>query len=153
MAMVSQRIVMVPISAVVDRGGSIFRDSDGFSLIELLIALSIIAVVAAMVMPSYSEQLIQVRRSDGTTALTTFSQRVERHFLENGSYSSATTDLYKALSESGHYTLSITTTASSYALTATPTSSHSGDSLCGTLTLNNLGVRGSGGSGAVTECW
>ncbi len=125
----------------------------GFTLIELLVALAIIAVLAIVAIPSYETQMMQGRRCDATTALTSFAQRVERSFLENGNYSGATTALYKESSDGGYYTLSITATESSYQLQATPGDIQSQDTLCGSYTLDEKGQRGITGSGSVTECW
>lgn len=136
---------MEPTSAAVDRSG--------FTLVEMVIALAIIAILMVVSMPDYEEQLVQGRRSDGSTALTIFSQRVERYFLENGSYSGATTSIYKETSDEGYYTLSITTTDDSYQLQATATGVQTGDSTCGNLTLNNQGERGITGSGIAIDCW
>lgn len=129
------------------------RACRGFTLLELLIALAIIAILATIAIPSYEEQLLQGRRSDATTALTIFSQRVERHFLESGSYSGASTALYRENSTEGHYLLSITISGSSYQLQATPVGIQSADSLCGGYTLNEKGERGITGSGTLSECW
>jgi len=119
----------------------------------MVVALAIVAILIIVSLPNYEEQMMQGRRSDGSTALTIFSQRVERYFLENGSYSGATTSIYKETSDEGHYTLSITTTDNSYQLQATATGVQVGDTLCGNLTLNEKGERGITGSGSVVDCW
>ena len=125
----------------------------GFTLIEMVVALAIVAILIIVSLPNYEEQMMQGRRSDGSTALTIFSQREERYFLENGSYSGATTSIYKETSDEKHYTLSITTTDNSYQLQATATGVQVGDTLCGNLTLNEKGERGITGSGSVVDCW
>lgn len=126
---------------------------DGFTLIELIVAVAIVATLAAIALPSYETQIQQTRRSDGTSALITFAQRMERYFLESGSYSGASTTLYQPQSTQGHYRLSVTATPSSYLLEATPTGVQASDSACGTLTLDQLGTRGVGGTADVTSCW
>ncbi len=132
---------------------SVAVDRRGFTLIEMVVALAIVAILIIVSLPNYEEQMMQGRRSDGSTALTIFSQRVERYFLENGSYSGATTSIYKETSDEKHYTLSITTTDNSYQLQATATGVQVGDTLCGNLTLNEKGERGITGSGSVVDCW
>lgn len=127
--------------------------SSGFTLLELVIALAIIAVLALAALPSYETQLIQSRRSDATTALTTFAQKMERYALENGSYSDATTDLYQSASNQSYYNLSVTSTSNSYTLTATPTGIQADDNECGNFTLDDLGTRGISGTATVEQCW
>lgn len=125
----------------------------GFSLIELVVALAIIATLATIALPSYETQLQQTRRSDGTMALIAFAQKMERYLLEQGSYSGATTAIYQSSSNRGYYQLAVTTDNSSYQLTATPTGAQAEDSTCGILTLNEQGARSISGTGAVEECW
>jgi type IV pilus assembly protein PilE len=44
-------------------------DNYGFTLMELMIAVSIVAILAAIALPSYQEQIRRSRRSDGQVAL------------------------------------------------------------------------------------
>ncbi len=125
----------------------------GFTLIEMVVALAIVAILVVVALPSYEEQLLQGRRSDATTALVTFAQRVERHFLESGSYSGATTTIYRDNSDRGYYTLSITATDNSYQLQASPTGAQLQDLRCNSFTLNERGERGITGSASGAECW
>ena len=120
---------------------------------ELVIVLAIVAALTVVAFPSYEVQMVQGRRSDGVTALTTFSQRMERHFLENGSYQGATTAIYREQSPQGHYQLSVTATASSYQLQAAPTGIQTEDEACGAFSLNERGERGISGTQSVAFCW
>lgn len=128
-------------------------DIRGFTLMELVIVFAIIAALAVVAIPSYESQMVQGRRSDGATALTTFSQRMERHFLESGSYQGATTAIYREQSPQGHYQLSVTATTSSYQLQATPIEIQEEDEACGAFSLNERGERGISGTQSVALCW
>lgn len=46
------------------------RSERGFTLIELMIAVVILAIIVAFALPSYSAQAQKSRRSDGTAALS-----------------------------------------------------------------------------------
>ncbi len=148
MGTISRRMAVVTTSPAAGR-----QTFSGLTLLELLVSLAVIAILATIAIPAYEEQLVQGRRSDATTALTTFSQRVERHFLENGSYGGASTALYRERSTEGHYLLSITVVGSGYRLEATPEGVQSADTLCAGYTLNEKGERGVTGSGTLSECW
>ncbi len=63
--------------------------SAGFSLIELMIVVAIIAILAAVAFPSYQESVKKSRRSDAQTALLGFAQAMERHYTDNGFYCDA----------------------------------------------------------------
>lgn len=143
--------------------------SKGFTLIELMIVVAIIGIIASIAYPSYRNHIASARRTDGQAALMDLASRMERFYSEQQSYLNATvgsgntaTDVISSkTSPQGWYNLSISAqTASSYTLQAIPQSSQAtADTLCQTLTLNNLGAKGmiAGPAGAptgqVTDCW
>ncbi len=142
---------------------------DGFTLIELLIAVAIVGILASIAVPSYQDSVRKSRRADTKGALVGFANAMERYFTENNSYcGAAVTDSGTCLAATGipsvfsstspvdggpaYYNLTISAaTATSFTLSATPTGAQSGDK-CGTLTLQNTGVRGVSSS-TVADCW
>lgn len=140
----------------------------GFSLVELLIAMAIIAILATIAVPSYQNYITNARRSDGQTALFDLASRMEQYYSDNNTYQTATigtgnaTDVLSSnTSPEGWYTLSITTqTPTTYTLQATPQNAQgSADTRCQSLTLNHLGIKSitDGPAGAPTgtaaQCW
>ncbi|QRN04265.1 prepilin-type N-terminal cleavage/methylation domain-containing protein [Legionella sp. MW5194] len=140
----------------------------GFTLIELMIAVVVIAILTTIAYPSYLEYITRARRSDGQSALLDLASRMERFYSERNTYQTATigtgaaTDVRATnVSPDGWYTLSITAqTASAYTLQATPRNAQgTDDTRCQSLTINNLGAKGitngPGGapSGPVARCW
>ncbi|HWO57707.1 MAG TPA: type IV pilin protein [bacterium] len=131
---------------------------DGFSLLELLITVAIIALLAGIAYPSYQQQILRTRRSEGQAALLQAAAREEQFFLDNRTY---TADLRQlgyasnpALSEQGYYQIrAINVSATGYTLEAIPRGPQAADTLCGTLSLTSLGTKGESGTGAVTDCW
>ena len=137
------------------------KNSRGFTLIELMIVVVIVAILAAIGYPSYQDQVRKTRRADCEGTLMAAAAALERYYTTNGSYSGAT------LGSSGVYpatcppdssgptayklTLSVSSGGSGYTLTATPTSIQSGDG-CGNLTLTQAGVKGTS-KGSVAACW
>ena len=65
---------------------------NGFTLIELVITIAIVAILASIALPSYNESITKSRRSDAQGALLSFANAMERHFTTNGTYLGAGTD-------------------------------------------------------------
>lgn len=136
--------------------------SHGFTLIELMITVAIVAILASLAYPSYISQITKTHRADGKAALMDAAAREERFFADNNTYTTTMTALgYTAspmASPDRHYTVAAAAgptadIASSYVLTATPQGGQADDAICMNLTLNNQGVKGISGSGDVGDCW
>src|ERR1700729_2415444 len=65
---------------------SSYRRSAGFTLVELMIALTIIAVLASIAVPMYSKQVQKSRRVDARTAVLDLAGREERYLSLAGGY-------------------------------------------------------------------
>lgn len=133
------------------------RYSLGFTLIEIVTAIVIVGILAAMAYPSYVSQIQKSRRSDAKQALASAAQALERYFTEQNTYQTATlgsSGVYPSTSTNGDYALSITAqTQTTYSLQAVPGGKQAGDQ-CGTFTLNEQGVQGvSGGTLTAANCW
>jgi len=66
---------------------------NGFSLIELMVVVAIIALLAAVAYPSYQESITKTRRADGMALLTNIVNAEERYFTQNSTYTTDLTDL------------------------------------------------------------
>jgi type IV pilus assembly protein PilE len=135
------------------------RGGAGFTLIELMIVVAVVALLARIAYPAYMDSVRKARRSDARIALVNASQALERYNTEKNTYVGATfgpgaSDVYKAQSENGYYTLSAgVPTLNAYTLTATPAGGQAVDK-CGSFTLTQAGVRDvSGGTLTKEECW
>ena len=137
----------------------------GFSLIELMIVVAIIAIISAVAFPAYKKQTLKGHRVDAKSAVLEAAAREEKFFATNNKYSSTATDLnYAALPfnvVSGTqtvYVLSIAVNAagSTYTVTATPSGDQQGDA-CYTYVLDNLGTQSNqvsgGGANSTSGCW
>ncbi len=130
----------------------------GFTLIELMIVVAIIGILAAIAYPSYDEYVKRGNRTEGQAFLSDVAARQERYFSQNNKYITAVGDIAKlglsnANSPTSKYTLAIATVANDggYTLTA---NQQFGDTKCGNLSLNALGVKGRSGTGkTLEECW
>jgi type IV pilus assembly protein PilE len=60
----------------------------GFTLIELMITVAIVALLAAIAYPAYTDSILKGRRAEGRSALMELMQQQERFLTQNGSYMS-----------------------------------------------------------------
>lgn len=124
-------------------------------MIELMITVAIVAILAAVAVPAYQSHITKTRRAVATACLTEIAQFMERQYTTSMTYVVAALPATTCISDvQNFYSLAFGTgepTASTFLLTATPIGTQSNDSQCGTLSLNNLGVRTQ--SGTSTSCW
>jgi type IV pilus assembly protein PilE len=67
--------------------------SRGFSLIELMIVVVIIAIIAAFAIPAYQDNIRKSKRTDAKTALSDAAARMEQFYLDRKTYTNDLTDL------------------------------------------------------------
>ena len=58
----------------------------GFTLIELMIAVAVVAILAALALPSYQESVWKSRRGEAKAAILRALQNQERFFTQSNSY-------------------------------------------------------------------
>lgn len=122
----------------------------GFTLIELLIVIAIIGIVSSISYGMYVDYIKDSHRSEAQSALLQFQQAMERFYTENNTYSGSHAGgtphetVFPSTaplgSENAKYNLSVTTTDSTYTLTATPIAGGIMED-DGALTLNHLGQK------------
>ncbi|MFO7325877.1 MAG: type IV pilin protein [Pseudomonadota bacterium] len=134
----------------------------GFSLVELMIALAIIGILAAIAYPSYRNHVVKSQRTAAKACLEQYAQLMERYYTTRLTYLNADKDLdVPGCAIEGNmplnYTFSLDTStlkATEYLVRAEPTTSFAArDRDCGTLTLDETGARGVVGKGDVATCW
>lgn len=129
------------------------HDDSGLTLMELLIALAIAAIIVAVAIPNYQGSVRKARRADAKVALNDLAQRLERCLTRFGAYDSAACGIQGPMdSPEGYYRIVAERTATTYTLTATPQGSQAADSKCTSLILDHQGHRTASGSDS-TQCW
>lgn len=59
---------------------------NGFTLIEVMITVSVVGILAALAYPSYLESVRKGKRAEARAALTNLMQQQERHLTQNNTY-------------------------------------------------------------------
>ncbi|MGO1069177.1 type IV pilin protein [Lysobacter sp. CA199] len=139
-------------------GGGIVRNrkNAGFTLIELMIVVGVVAILASLAYASYAQQIVKSRRATATACLMGQVQYMERYYTSRFTYIGATVPSSGCVTElNDFYTFGSTITASVYTLTATPRGAQAaGDGRCMTLSITDKGIKGrSGPATDVLDCW
>ena len=150
----------------------------GFSLIELMIAIVIVAILATVAVSSYVSFTQKAYRTDAKTALLDLASREEKFYTINNQYTSDPTQLYGA---SGAFPLNVqsggtayyyipvptvapstTTTTATFTVQAVPfavqavpapfTSSSQASDACATFQIDNYGNQ-TNVNNTITGCW
>jgi type IV pilus assembly protein PilE len=137
------------------------RGSTGFTLIELMITVAIVAILAAIAVPSYQDYVRKGRRADAQGFMLDVVARQQHFLLDRRSFAVSITDapasnglgLTVPTNVSAFYTITIVTDNAarppSFVVTGTPAGSQVGET-CGTLTIDQRGVKDRTGTGS---CW
>ena len=134
----------------------------GFTLIELMITVAVVAILATIASASYTSQVQHSRRTDGRSAVMDLSGREEKLFSTTNAYSATPSDLgyapvgtpWPIAVGSNYYNVNVVTpTPSTYVITATAINSQANDAACLTLSIDQTGTQASTGTGTVKDCW
>ena len=144
----------------------------GFTLVELMVVLAIVMTIAAIAMPSYTENIQQSKRAEAKAQLLEAAQYMQRFYSQNDSYAQTRTSVAVAIPDalarvprtaaagSQNYTISLgapAATVATFVIQAVPRSGGSmASDKCGSFTLNQAGQRGVIGNAAgstADSCW
>ena len=121
----------------------------GFTLIELMIAVAIVGILAAVALPSYNQYIARGKRAEARAEILKAEGWLERFGTENNVYTSnpptnntnaGFNTKFTVIPSSGsaNYSLSLVVTAVAYTMTATRMNSMANDA-CGNYVKTNFG--------------
>ena len=144
----------------------------GFTLIEVMIVVVIVAILAAVAVPSYQDSIRKTRRADAKEALTRIAALQERFFFTNNNYANAAALGIGGTSQEGYYTIAVFNApdnpatpavdgcaqAPCFSATATPVTNgpQGSDTRCSVFSINQIGqktARAADQSDTTEECW
>lgn len=150
------------------RGVLVRKRQAGFTIMEILIVLSIVGILSALVLPAYTKSAQKSRRADARSTLSDLATRQEKYYAQNDSYAASISPAGTGLgwgkntSLSDYYKLSVAVDSSCgtilncYTLRARAIGSQTDDSDCQLLTLDNAGRKrayNSQGQLSTDKCW
>ena len=140
----------------------------GVTLLELMIVVTIVAIISAFAYPSYTQYVVNTKRTAATSTLMQIADRQQQFFMDNKSYTADLTALGFAsnplyVSDDGNsvpagdadavYLFTLANVApTTYTAIAAPLAQQLvRDTKCGTLTLNQAGAKDALAGG--DDCW
>ncbi len=124
----------------------------GFSLIELMVVITVLAILAAIAVPVYSHFVQRSYRADAVATLSNVAIDQESYYHRNGSYATSLEELgLSSESEQGYYTITLENVSNnSFDVKAEAQGSQADDTDCQTITLkieNGMSTR------QPSKCW
>lgn len=137
-------------------------NSKGFTLLEMMVVVAIIAILVAISTPIYQGFITKSKRSAASVCLMESSHFLERNYTLAMRYDQTSSGEDIALSNSScknslssDYQISIVSIdETTYTIQAQPIGLQaSRDDECGTMTIDEIGTKTVSGSAAVSRCW
>ena len=94
-------------------------NSDGFTMLEVMIVVAIVAILAAIAVPNYSDFVKRGKIIEATSALSDLRTRYEQFYLDNRTYAGACGAISVAVGAPRAFTITCADTATTYTGTAT----------------------------------
>ena len=144
------------------------KNTQGFSLMELMIVIAVLGILVTIAYPSYQSMAQQSRRADAQNALLALQMAQTRfrgncpHYAQNigttntcGASPGTSTVDAPSVSQEGLYQLTVqanSATGNAYTLQATPQGAQAGDTACSPITLT-VNAANPQGLREPADCW
>ncbi|SEK30049.1 type IV pilus assembly protein PilE [Colwellia chukchiensis] len=125
----------------------------GFTLVELLITVAIVAILASVALPAYTDFVARSNRTEAQRELLRIANLQEQYYVDTRSYANDLTKLglnkNPFITEKGYYSIAVKLENGGFVLTATALEPQkSNDSSCPTLSVSETGKKL-----PATLCW
>ena len=142
----------------VDRPAGRHARVGGFTLIELMVVVAIVAILVGIALPSYQDSVRKGRRGQAKADLVELAQRVERWRTVNNTYAGfamGADDDQSPRQGTPAYDVALDIpNDNEFTLTATPANGQVNDVRCMILTLDQAGRKTESGTATdIGECW
>ncbi|MEJ7807579.1 MAG: type IV pilin protein [Telluria sp.] len=118
----------------------------GFTLIELMVTLAIIAILSAIAIPSYSRYLVRSKLTDATGGMVEFRLKMEQYYQDNRKYGTTgtTCGATRPVTATFEYTCATSASGQAFQITATSQTGKGLGSAAGhyVYTLNEANTKG-----------
>jgi type IV pilus assembly protein PilE len=147
------------------RGRLAMTRSKGFTLIELMVVVAIVALLLSIAIPAYNDSVRKGRRAEATSELGKLQMAQERWRADHATYGTLANIGGVTPLASGYYTVAVATpggncasgvaasNANSFSITATATGAQASDTGCATIVLTSLCGTVSKTSTGGAKCW
>lgn len=137
------------------------KNARGFTLIEVMITVAIVAILVSIAYPSYTQYIVRSNRSAASSLVMNLASRQEQYNLDVRQY----TDQLSLLGTptipieiANNYNVTVTADNSLappvYSITATPVNNQlARDTQCGFLKIDQKGLKTIGGTSTASSCW
>jgi type IV pilus assembly protein PilE len=139
------------------------QNQKGFTLLELMITITILGILAAVALPSYRQSVLKANRTDAHISMASLATLQERFYFMNNSYTGDFADIVDGIdagdpviSDEGLYSIALLAgDVSGWTMEATAIGAQADDSECAKLRITSLGVKTSYDSddALTTDCW
>lgn len=122
------------------------KKTKGFTLVELLITVAIIAILTSVALPAYTDFVTRSNRTEAQRELLRIANLQEQFYVDSRAYTSDMTKLGLGvdpfITENGYYSIDAALANGGFVLTATALAPQStNDSGCLTLSVSETGKK------------
>lgn len=103
----------------VNRSTGTLPPAHGFTLIELMVVVAVVAILASVALPAYTDYIRRGALPEAFSGLSSAQVKMEQYFQDSRSFVTSGTTCGSSLTATTYFTFSCAGTATTYTFTAT----------------------------------